>query len=204
MTELRLIGQALALDSSAFLQIIELESLRIALLVVFLAGLSNALGQSIVLFANEVKPRRFVASLVLAAIIYVSGFLFFAFSIWLVENFIFGRDEPFISMVKVVGLAYSPYLFSFFILTPYFGSFISVALSLWSLAAILVALHATLALSFWQAFLCSALGWGLVQLVNRTLGRPVHALTQTGKRLVAGTKLERNLKNLGSKHRGKL
>lgn len=200
MAELRLIGQSLVLDNEAFSRIIELESLRIALLVVFLAGLSNAIGQSIVLFANEVKPRRFLASLLLASFIYVSGFLFFVFSIWLVESFIFTKNEPFRNMIKVVGLAYSPYLFSFFILTPYFGSFISVALSLWSLAAILVALNATLALSFWQAFLCSALGWGLLQLVNRTLGRPLHTLTQAGRRWVSGTKLELKV---GAKHRGK-
>ncbi|MCA9840131.1 MAG: YIP1 family protein [Trueperaceae bacterium] len=202
MVELNLIGQSLALKDVAFLEVVRLESLRVALLVVFLAGLSHALGQSIVLFANEVKPRRFVASLILGALIYLSGFLFFSFSIWLVEGFIFGKEESFKNMVKVVGLAYSPYLFNFFILTPYFGSFFSVALSLWSLAAILVGLRAVLALSFWQAFVCSALGWVLLQLVNRTLGRPVHSLTRAGRRLVAGTKLEQSPKNL-SKHQGR-
>lgn len=190
MNELGLIEQSLRLDTTAFLRVIELERLDIALLVVFLAGLSNALGQSIVLFANEVKPKRFVASLLLAALIYVFGFLFFTFSIWVVEFFLFRRNAPFITMVKVVGLAYAPYLFSFFVLTPYFGSFLAVALSLWSLAAILLALQSTLALSIWQALLCSALGWVLVQLVNRSIGKPLQSLVKAGRRLVAGTGLE--------------
>lgn len=196
MEGLNLISSALRLEGSAFTAVMSLPHLRIALIVVFLAGLSNSLGQSVVLFVNKVKPRRFIASLVLGGILYVLGFLFYAFSVWLVEQFLFERDASFRSMVKVVGLAYSPYLFSFFILTPYFGSFISVALSLWSLAAILIALIATLNLTIWQALTCSVLGWLLLQILGRTIGRPLQALTLLTKRITAGTRLELSPKQL--------
>lgn len=190
MNTLELVLNALSLNETAFVEVIALEGLRAALLIVFFAGLSNALGQSVVLFANEVKPRRFMASLFVGACIYVFGFLFYVVSIWLVEQFLFARTEPFRNMVKVVSLAYSPYLFSFFVLVPYFGSFISVFLSLWSLAAILIALIATLQLSIWQALICSILGWALIQVLGRSIGRPLHSLTLRSRRLVAGKKLE--------------
>jgi hypothetical protein len=200
---LSLIGQALTLHSDAFKNVITVDSLRSTLLIVFLAGLSNSLGQSIVLFANQVKPKRFIASLAVGALIYVFGFMALSLSIWLVEQFLFDRSEPFISMIKVVGLAYSPYLFSFFILTPYFGSLISVILSLWSLAAILIGLMATLELSIWQAVLASALGWILVQLSSRTIGRPLQKITLQSRRFVAGSKLELNPKRLSESKKSK-
>ena len=100
MTGLELVSQALRLNEAAFSQVMASGGLRVALVTVFFAGLSNALGQSVVLFANEVKPRRFVASLVVGALLYVFGFLFFAASIWLVAQFLFDRAEPFRDFVQ--------------------------------------------------------------------------------------------------------
>ena len=60
----QLVGQTLALNQAAFRTIQNLPNgFVIALTVVFLASLSEAIGQSIVLLANRVKPKRFVLSL---------------------------------------------------------------------------------------------------------------------------------------------
>lgn len=166
------------------------EGLRLALGVVFVAGLSQALSQSVVLFAYRVRPRRFVLSLVVGAGVYLFGFLFLVSSIWFVARYAFGEARPLLVVVRTVGLAYAPYLFSFVVLTPYFGSFFSVALSLWSLSAIMLALSVIFGLTLFQALLCSALGWLLLQVVQRTVGRPVQALARAARRLAAGQRLE--------------
>lgn len=192
-----LIPQVLRLQREPFeLVLLSGHGFRLMLSIVFLAGLSQALGQSVVLFANRVKPRRFILSLLLSASIYVLGFFFLVTSIWLVARYGFDRTQPLSAVVRGVGLAYAPYLFSFFVLTPYFGSLISVALSLWSLSAILVALEVLFGFTLWQALLCSVLGWLLHQLLQRTVGRPVQQLAVLTRSFVAGQRLELGRKKL--------
>ena len=173
--------------------------LWIALGIVLFAGLSHTLGQSIVLFVNRVKPSRFLYSLLLFTTLYAFGFLFWTLSVWLVGTQLFGREANLRAVVQAVGIGYAPYLFSFFILTPYFGSLIATALSLWSFVAILLAVQVTLQLSFGQALLCSALGWLLWQLLHRTIGRPIIWFTNTLRRWVTGVPIvidRRKLKKL--------
>lgn len=196
---LELLVQVLRLERAPFdLLLVGERGLRWALLTVFLAGVSQALGQSVVLFANRVRQRRFVASLLVGATLYLFGFLFLASSIWLAARYGFERHQPLQTVMRVVGLAYAPYLFSFFILTPYFGSFISVALSLWSLAAVLVALEVLFGFTLWQAFLCSLLGWLLLQLSQRTVGRPLQRLAEFTRSYAAGTRLELSREKLAA------
>lgn len=187
------IAQVLRLEAAPFET---LRSLRFALIIVFLAGLSQTLGQSVVLFANQVKPRRFVASLLAGALIYSVSFLFFSASIWLVARYGFGLDKPFHLSVRAVGLAYAPYLLSFFTLAPYLGSFIGIVLSLWSFAAILTALQVIFGLTLWQAVACSALSWLLLQVFQRTVGRPLQRLSRWIRRIVAGGRLESDWRKL--------
>jgi hypothetical protein len=64
-----LIGGSFALQREAFRQISAApDGIWAALLVVFLAGLSLAIGQSIVLFINRVKPLRFFFSILLGSL----------------------------------------------------------------------------------------------------------------------------------------
>ncbi|MBI3957273.1 MAG: hypothetical protein HY328_00590, partial [Chloroflexi bacterium] len=80
-----LIRRALALDPAAYRLLAgDGRGLAVALLVVFLAGLSEGVGQSIVLFINRITPRRFVLSLLLSAATHAVGYLFWAATIWLV------------------------------------------------------------------------------------------------------------------------
>lgn len=197
MVGLELVFGVLRLQREPFEQLLSGgHGLRWALLVVFFAGLSQALGQSVVLFANRVRPRRFVLSLLVGAGLYVFGFLLLVASVWLVARYGFGREQPLRTVARVVGLAYAPYLLGFAVLTPYLGSFISVALSLWSLAALLIALEVAFGFGLYQALLCSALGWLLLQVVQRTVGRPVQSLVVLARSLAAGTRLELSRKKL--------
>ena len=79
-----LIGGSFTLNQEAFRKIVSLpEGQTIALLVVLIAGLSLAVGQSVILFINRVKPARLIFSLLLNAVLFVFGFLFLVFSTWL-------------------------------------------------------------------------------------------------------------------------
>ncbi|MBU6230967.1 MAG: hypothetical protein KGQ93_14990 [Cyanobacteria bacterium REEB459] len=65
-----LLGYVFALDSAAFRVATSLpHSGRLALWLVLLAGLSQGIGQSIILFINQVKPARFALSLLINAIL---------------------------------------------------------------------------------------------------------------------------------------
>ncbi len=183
----RIVGRTLMLDGRVY-ELIQATSYSNALVttIVVLAGLSAALGQSVVLFASRVRPRRFVFSLVFSACIYTFSFFFLASSIWLVGDLAFRRESNFGEIMRAVGLGYSPYLFSFFTLAPYFGNPISVLLAVWSLVAIARGIHVVLALNLWQTLLCAFLGWLLLQILQRTIGRPLVGGVRWLRRRVAG------------------
>ena len=136
------IRQALALRESIFLTVqISRHGLWLALTVVALAGLSQALGQSLVLFINHVRPRRFILAVLFAAVSYVLGYVLWTASVFLVGVYAFGVHVHWVAVAAAVGLSYAPQLFAFFELAPFLGSPIGIGLSLWSLVAILISLR---------------------------------------------------------------
>ncbi|MBA2667922.1 MAG: hypothetical protein H0U69_12915 [Trueperaceae bacterium] len=184
----RLIADALALRADAFLDTLELgrPGLRLGLMVVFLAGLSTAIGQSVTLFAHRVSPRRFAASLLVQALLFVVGFLAWVAATWVVGGTIFDRPRPVVLAFATVGLAHAPQLFGFFVLTPYFGTPIGTVLSVWTLLASVLATAAVFDLTLVEAATCAGLGWLASQLLQRTIGRPIIWIGRAVRRSVAG------------------
>jgi hypothetical protein len=190
MNGFTLVGHALTLDRQAFVLLDQgAAGLRLSLAVVFVAGVSAAAGQSVALFVNRVAPRRFVLSLLLSGAVFTLVYLFWSTSLWLIATYVFGRPRPFLNALRTVGLAYSPELFGFLVLTPYFGSFIAAALSVWNLLAIVVATRAVFHLTTLEGVASAALGWILLQLLQRTIGRPVLGLGRRLRIAVAGRRL---------------
>ena len=176
-----LIGGAFSLEPEAFRTITRLPSGQTkALLTVFLAGLSLAVGQSIILFINQVKPLRFVLSLILNAILFAFGFLFLVSSTWLVGWLPGFVSIPWQVLVVDLGLSYAPLLFSFLGALPYAGAPILNVLSVWHLLAMVAGVSAIAQTSAANAFLHVALGWFTWQLLSRTIGQPI---TQIGRHL---------------------
>ncbi len=73
MTELpsltEIIRQALRLEPAIYAAIQRApEGIWLALVVVVLAALSESVGQSIILFVNRVRPRRFILALLIATL----------------------------------------------------------------------------------------------------------------------------------------
>jgi len=187
-TPLDLVLGALALDPEAFQALLGPGAAhqRLGLAVVYLAGLSMAVGQSVALFAARVSPRRFAATLAVQAGLFLAAFLVWALSVWWVARVGFDAARPLRDVVAVVGLAYAPQLFGVLVLAPYLGGPLQAALSVWTLLATLVAASAVFGLTLGQAITCAAGGWLLSQLLQRTLGRPVVRVGRRVRAWVAG------------------
>ena len=192
-----LIAGALRLDVGTFrlAETLPLGS-STALVVVLGAGLATALGQSVVLFVNRIKPGRFAGSLFVSLIIYSCTYLFWTTSIFLLARYVFGSPTAWGTVARAVGLGYAPQLFNFLAFMPFFGVPVLVLLSLWSLLAILIGIGAALGFSLWQALVCSVLGWLVLQLLERTVGRPVVAARNWLRRSAAGAEVVTDIHGL--------
>lgn len=193
----QLVSGAIALNPTVFklIQTLPLGT-RTALYIVLLAGFSQAIGQAIVLFINRVKPFRFILSLLIASILFAFSYIFWTLSTWIASNILLWGNASFLVVARTLGLAYTPLMLSFFVALPYLGVPLSVLLSVWSLSAFLIGLQAALGIGFWEAFWCSALGWIVFQVLQRTIGRPVAALGRWLANIGAGVKLVTDLKKL--------
>ena len=162
---------------------------RYAFVIVILAGLAEALAQSIVLFMNQVKPHRFVWSLFISAVLFVGGYFFYVLSISFVASVIYDEPRGKALLFTSVALAYAPLTLSFLDLIPYFGRAVSIALSAYHVLALLVAVSVTYALAPVQALICVGGAWALLTLLRGTVGRPVTALASFVRSRFAGTNL---------------
>ena len=166
------------------------QGLTYAAAIVVLAGISESLGQSVVLFLNRVRFPRFFLALSITTLSHMAGYLLWTLTIWSVGNLLTDTYQPWSVVAVVVGLAYAPQILAFFELTPYLGNLIWGILSLWSMLAIVGALRFGWGMETWQALLVSGLGWGLIQAVRRTAGRPILHLQRRLQRRAAGVPLE--------------
>jgi hypothetical protein len=191
LTALDLIPGALSLDAEAFRTLLGRpgHGLRGALVIVFLAGLSTAVGQSVMLFANRVSPRRFAASLLVQALLFVLTFLVWAATVWQVAMLQTGQPVAFAAAAAAIGLAYAPQLFNALVLTPYLGTGVGVVLSVWTLLATLQATAVAFDLGPSETLLVALAGWLVAQLLQRTVGRPVARIGRWVRHVVAGTVL---------------
>ena len=163
--------------------------LSIVIDCVVLAGISERIGQSAVLFVNEVKPRRMVASLVIGGILFVGGYLIWVASIYAVAVALFDPSASLQAVVRAVGLGYVPLFLAFLALIPYFGTGILTILYFWTFTAIASAVSVVLSLALWQATLASVIGGMVVLLMRGTVGRPLVKLARRMRNVAAGKRL---------------
>lgn len=188
-----LVRGAMALDAETFRSIhTQSHSLLAALTIVFLAGVSQSLSQIVVLFINQVRPVRFVLSLLISALFFTVGYGFWALSIWSILNLSFAEYLPFNTVLRTVGFSYAPLMLGVLVMFPYFGSAFFLALSIWTLLAVVVGIEVITPLGRWEAFESAALGWVIVQLLQKTVGQPIASLGQWITNWVAGEELITN------------
>jgi len=141
--------------------------------VAVLAGASLLAGESVVLFLNQVPRGRFLFSLLLNGVLFALTLAIWAATIWLAAYWGLGVEVPVATVVGVVTLGAAPFVFGLLILTPYFGTAIARILYVWSLLIIIRAMAQTFAVSLIEAAAVVGLGWILMLLLGRTIGRPV-------------------------------
>ncbi|GAB4369753.1 MAG: hypothetical protein Kow00121_09920 [Elainellaceae cyanobacterium] len=194
-----LMGGAFSLNPEAFRTVVSLpERNLLALLVVLAAGLSLAVGQSIILFINQVKPVRFLFSLLLNAILFVFGFLFLVLSTWLIGWLPGFVPIPWGDLVEALGLSYAPLLFSFLGALPYAGVPILNVLSVWHLLAMVAGISAIAPVNIVGAFTHVAFGWFALHLLQGTIGQPIAKLGQRLSQQVAGVELVKQRSELAN------
>ncbi|MGB3669429.1 MAG: hypothetical protein WA783_17790 [Phormidesmis sp.] len=188
-----LVKGAMALHSPIFQSLQnQPHSLLAALTIVFIAGIAQSLNQIVVLFVNQVRPLRFVLSLLISALFFVVGYGFWALSIWVILQTFFDSYLPLGSVIRTLGFSYAPLMLSVLVIMPYFGGAVFVVLSIWTLLAVVVGIGAITTLSLWQSFESAALGWIVIQLLQKTVGQPIASLGQWITNWVAGEELITN------------
>lgn len=170
----QIVGWVFALSDTAFQRASEYpRGWWIATGIVLLAGLSQSIGQSVILFINRVKPLRFLLSLGVSVILFIGGFLALVLSTWLITLMSQRVDLPLVVLVTILGLSYAPLLFSFLGALPYLGEPILALLSIWNLLAANVGFAAVTGLSPGRAFGYVVEGWILLQILQQTVGQPL-------------------------------
>jgi hypothetical protein len=139
----------------------------LAFVVVLVAGVSHMLGQSVVLLANHVSPRRFVVSLVAGALALIAGIGLWVGTAWLIGTVVLNAEPRFLDVLVLVWLSHAPLLLGLLVLLPYLGNAIDKALRLWVLLALMVALHAVYGVGLWRALACAVAGWAIALLLLR-------------------------------------
>ncbi|HEY2476571.1 MAG TPA: hypothetical protein VGI19_17455 [Candidatus Cybelea sp.] len=180
----------LALQPGAFVR--ELSSRNgalVAVAIVLLAGFSESVGQSVVLFANRVKPTRFVFSLAIEAVLFVFGYGFMVLSTWAIGLLPLATRVPIAAIALAFALSYAPLLFAFFGALPYLGVPIVWLLRVWHLLAMLVGFAAVSGVSIGWAALYVGLGWLVLVTAQQSFGKPIATLGARLVRAVAGVEL---------------
>ena len=191
------IGAAMQLNPRVF-EIVESypQSRWVVLTIALLGGASLLIGQSVILFVNRVRPRRFVASLLLNGVVFGIGLIVWAVMIWLTARIGFGRTSDLGSVIRLVALGAAAYIFGFLVLIPYLGTFIGRVLAVWSFLIVLSSVNYHYQFSFWQGLICVGVGWLLITLLSATIGRPVIALRNWLWHRVTGSDLNATVQDL--------
>ena len=139
---LQIIGASLRLDPDLWRDLLarpDALRFRPALWIVVLAGLSEAIAQSTVLFMSRVRPGRMVASLLVNALLLAFGYAFFVVGIEVVATRIFARPGMDGLAFKMIALTYAPLILAAVTLVPYFGRAVSIWLHAYHVLALVVA-----------------------------------------------------------------
>ncbi|MEM8771278.1 MAG: hypothetical protein AAGD92_06490 [Pseudomonadota bacterium] len=165
-----------------------------ALIIAFMAGVSEMLGQSVVLVVNRVPLYRFLASLAFTGLTYALTVLTWATAALAVSPATgLGALGPAqIGAVSgVLALAFAPRLLGVLSIAPYFGVALGNALEAWSMALAIYGLQIGLDLPLGAAVFCGLTGWfvsyGFRTFFGHALAKPLGRL----RHAVSGSALDR-------------
>ena len=186
------IGYALRLDERVYAAaVVHPRGVEIILGVVFLAGVSMFLGQSVILFVNRVRRGRFVFSLLTNGVVFVISYLIWGLAIAFIGWLMFDVEaKDLVIVAALVGLSTAPLVFGFLILIPYAGPAVGMLLNVWQLLIMITVVEFTFRVGTIAAIICVGLSWLLMLILTNTIGRPVVRLRNALYRKVTGSDLE--------------
>ncbi len=173
--------------------------LSMAASIAFAGGVSLLLGQSVILFANRVRPPRFLASLLLNGVLYVGNLLVWAWAVRFVARLLLGVRIPPEESITLMFLTAAPMIFGFLILMPYSGPFVGRLLNLWSFLITYQLVALVYEIDWWSALWVVGVGWLLTLLLSNTIGWPLTAFFRRLRSWVAGVNLEASTDELAVK-----
>lgn len=179
------------LQGGAFAQAASMSqtAILVGLLIVLLAGFSEAVGESIVLFANRVKAARFFFSWLIQALLFAFGYAVLVSITWSICRIPGAPHLPFAELALVFALSYAPLCFAFLGALPYLGSGVFTVLRVWHLLAMVVGFSAIASVGFAVAAGYVAFGWTLMMLAARSFGKPIAVFGTRISDAVAGVRL---------------
>lgn len=186
---------AMGFSTAAFLRAAgSAEAQAAALTIAFLAGVSEMLGQSVILVVNRVALYRFLASLVFTGVTYLVTALIWTFSAIAIAPLtrvgtIDLSDTA--GVLAIVSLAFAPRLLGVFAIAPYFGVALGNVLEAWAMVLAIFGLRVALDLPLGAAVVCGGAGWLVAYFLRTFLG---HALAKPLGRLrilVSGSPLDK-------------
>lgn len=187
-TLFRVAGGVLRLDPQVFITLRGAQTITgISLGVVVIAGLMRMLGQSIVLFANRVRPKAFVVRILADTLLFIVSVLLMGVIVWIVARlFNPGSNLALGEILRTVPLAYAPYWLGALVLAPYLGIWIERGLKVYVFMALVVLSQGAFNQSFFNALFYSLIAWFSVVLLNTLLSRPLTLATDSLARSLAG------------------
>ncbi|MHA7871706.1 MAG: hypothetical protein ACX939_05085 [Hyphococcus sp.] len=151
-----------------------------AVIIAFLAGVSEMLGQSVILVVNRVALYRFIASLLFTGATYVLTALTWTACALAIAPLI-RLDALSIhdagAVFAVVSLAFAPRLLGVFSIAPYIGVAIGNVLEAWAMTLAMFGLMTAFDLPLEAAVFCGGAGWavsyGLRSFAGHALATPL-------------------------------
>jgi hypothetical protein len=186
-TILSLVGGVLRLDPAVFQMVNQVGTRDLILFwIVLIAGMSWMIGQSIVLFANRVKPGRFFIAVFLGGLRFLLEVALVGITVGLLGLWLGRIEIDFVRTFQTVSLAYAPYWLAFLVLIPYFGLIIERLLKVYLFLTLVVALQVAFQAPFGLAVIQALIVFGIAALVNLVLGRLLTPLANVLTRYVSG------------------
>ncbi len=162
------VGGILSLDPETILAVqTSPDGLRVALVILLLATVSDVVGNSPVLFFNKMSPGRLASALAIETVLSlvrlaiwmcISGILFFVLN---------EVRLNLANVVLVVGIGYAPMLWSFLVVIPTIGPLIRRVLIAWTLVTLTASIAVASNASPWQALTAPVLAALVILAVYR-------------------------------------
>lgn len=192
----RLAAAAMTMSAEAFARAASTADGRAAAVAIaFLAGVSEMLGQSVILVANRVALYRFLASLAFTGFTYLFVALVWGLSAAAFSALTKVGGVPFNDVLQLTGivcLAFAPRLFGVLAIAPYFGAALANMLEVWAMVLVIFGLHIEFAMPLTAAAAVGLAGWGLGYVLRAFLGRLLAGPLRRIRIAVSGSPLDRS------------